>query len=263
MFFSSIHLAEIQQRDAYQIVPVVVNRAIYIGHAREIFFSFIQVPAPKLQKAQDIETHGDLRMHLAEDPFLYRERFLEDARGFVVTALIDERLTHGSHDERAVGVFLAVPGLFDGERLPVILLGFMVVAEIMLHQTEVIEIIRDARMHRAIKLAIHRQTALVQRIRYREMAEIVVRGGKFIDAFGNIGSDFVFRRLQPDGFVQRFDSLVVIAALFEDPSQGGLGLCHGGVLKRQPPPVYREPFLDQALGFGELPLIQSQCTQRH
>src|ERR1700722_10107835 len=107
-------------------------------------------------------------MYLAKDPLLDRDRLLQYRGRFVVSALVDEGLPDCGHDQCRVRVLLAVPGLVDFKRLTVVLLGFAVLTEIMLHEAQAVEIVRYERMNGAIEFAIHGQRSLIERIRSRQ-----------------------------------------------------------------------------------------------
>ncbi|MGA2739932.1 MAG: hypothetical protein ABSG65_21145 [Bryobacteraceae bacterium] len=69
-------------------------------------------------------------------------------------------------------MLLAIPGLIDVQGRAVTPLCIGIAAQVMLDDAEVKEVAGDARMHGAVKLAIHGQRPLKQGIRQGEMAEI-------------------------------------------------------------------------------------------
>src|ERR1035441_9864102 len=169
-------------------------------------------------------------MHFPEEALLYGKRLLQQGRRLVIPVLIDESLAHRGHHHRSPRVLIAIPGLLDSERLPVILLSLAIIAQIWWHLAQVKEIIRDPRMSSAIKLPIHSQPSLIERIRDREVPQVVMRHPQPDRAVGKVGGHIPLRRLTLNCLIESPNGLVVSAALFQYPPQGGLGFRHGGVL---------------------------------
>src|ERR1700722_5432774 len=154
-------------------------------------------------------------------------------------------------------MLVSVPGLFDRQGLSIVLLGLGIVSQIMLHNTETVEIIGDAWINRPIKLGIHVESALVKVACRFEVAEIVLRGCQSVGAVRKIGGNLAARGLKPYRLVEILDGLVVIPALFKNMSQSEHCSCHRWIISPQMMLIHGQTFSRQAFRFFRLALVQS------
>src|SRR5205807_4468488 len=104
-------------------------------------------------------------MHLPENALPYGERLLKQPPRLVVAVRLETE-SPAQHGQTGGGLIVirSVERLRDVERLAVVALSFLVMSPLLLHGTEIDQVLGDERVALTVQLAGHPQDEPVQRI---------------------------------------------------------------------------------------------------